>query len=225
MLKNSKLSGYRIKKTIGCFCIDIEAGRAALLPGLNRNTVNRWHGLFRRAIHLHQSALKERLIGSVEVDGSRFGARRARGFQGKRKRGRGTLRQPVSGVFEREGRVYTEIVPDCKKRTLQRVIRGKVSLESIIHSDGWRGYNGLVDPGCASHFRVRHGKNESARNGHCHINGVEAFRATPKGGLQSSTGSGQTLSSTSRNPSGAGGGIVMYWQGNSGSGSRNITIC
>jgi len=225
MFKNSKSSGYRIKKTTGCFCIDIEAGRAALLPGPNRNTVNRWHGLFRRAIHLHQSALKERLIGSVEVDGSRFGARRARGFQGKRKRGRGTLKQPVSGVFEREGRVYTEIVPDCKKRTLQRVIRGKVSPESIIHSDGWRGYNGLVDPGCASHFRVRHGKNESARNGHCHINGVEAFRATPKGGLQSSTGSGQTLSSTSRNPSGAGGGIVMYWQGNSGSGSRNITIC
>ena len=28
----------------------------------------------------------------------------------------------------------------------------------IIHSDGWRGYIGLVDLGDKKHFRVRHGK-------------------------------------------------------------------
>ena len=39
---------------------------------------------------------------------------------------------------------------------LQGIIRGKVSLESVIHSDGWRGYNGLVDLGCQKHFRVEH---------------------------------------------------------------------
>ncbi len=38
------------------------------------------------------------------------------GFHGKLKRGRGTLKQPVFGIFERNGRVYsTEIVPDCKR--------------------------------------------------------------------------------------------------------------
>jgi len=25
------------------------------------------------------------------------------------------------------------------------VIRGHVSIESVIHTDGWRGYNGLVE--------------------------------------------------------------------------------
>ena len=88
--------------------------------------------------------------------------------------GRGTLKQPVFGIFERNGRVYTEIVPDCKKTTLQQVILGKVALESVIYSDGWRGYNGLVDVGYSKHFRVNHGANEFAR-GQCHINGIESF--------------------------------------------------
>ena len=78
-------------------------------------------------------------------------------------------------MFERDGRVYTEIVPDCKHLTLQAVILGKVSIESVIYSDGWRGYNGLVDVGYSKHFRVSHGDNEFARDGHCHINGIESF--------------------------------------------------
>jgi len=45
---------------------------------------------------------------------------------------------------------------------------------SIIHSDGWRGYNGLVDMGYKKHFRVHHGEHEFAR-GNCHINGIESF--------------------------------------------------
>lgn len=175
MLRNSKLSDCCTKKIISCFCIDIPASKTALLLGLNRNTVNRWYGLFRRAICRHQATLKEKLVGRVEVDESYFGAKRQRGCQGKLKRGRGTLKQPVFGVFEREGRVYTEIVPDCKRLTLQAVILGKVSVESVIYSDGWRGYNGLVDVGYSRHFRVNHGQHEFDRDGHCHINGIESF--------------------------------------------------
>jgi hypothetical protein len=68
----------------------------------------------------------------------------------------------------------TEIVPDCSKSTLQGIIRGRVSLESVIHSDGWRGYDGLVDLGYQKHFRVEHGKNEFATE-QSHINGIESF--------------------------------------------------
>lgn len=50
--------------------------------------------------------------------------------------------------------VYTEIVPDCAKQTLQAIIRGRVELESVIHSDSYRGYNGLVDLGYKKHYRV-----------------------------------------------------------------------
>lgn len=80
----------------------------------------------------------------------------------------------VFGIFKRNGNVYTEIVPDCSSGTLQAVIRGRVDLESIIHSDGWRGYNGLVDLGYKKHFRVDHCNNQFA-NGKAHINGIESF--------------------------------------------------
>ena len=80
------------------------------------------------------------MLGTVEVDESFFGAARPRGVVGSRKRGRGTLKQPVFGIFERGGRVYTEIIPDAKKATLQEVIRGRIALESVVISDGWRGY-------------------------------------------------------------------------------------
>jgi hypothetical protein len=45
--------------------------------------------------------------------------------------------------------------------------------DSVIHSDGWKGYNGIVDFGYKKHFRVHHGKNEFAR-GNAHINDIES---------------------------------------------------
>jgi len=118
-----------------CFCADVTASQAAILLSRNRNTINHWYGVFRRAIYAHQEALKESLVGKIEVDESYFGAKRVRGFHGKLKRGRGTNKQPVFGVFERDGRVYTEIIPDCKKATFQAVIKGKVAVDSVIYSD------------------------------------------------------------------------------------------
>ena len=109
-------------------------------------------------------------LGDVELDESYFGARRVRG-----KRGRGAYGKTiVFGLLKRGGKVYTEIVPDCKSKTLQDIVRGKVSAESIIHTDGWRGYDGLVDIGYNKHFRVNHGNNEFA-NKQTHINGIESF--------------------------------------------------
>ena len=114
MLKFSKLSDYQAKKIIESFCIDIETGKAAQILNIKRNTINRWYGLFYKEIQLHQSDLKERLIGNVEVDESYFGPRRVRDFHGKRKRGCDPLKQPVFGIFMCEARgVYIEIFPNC----------------------------------------------------------------------------------------------------------------
>lgn len=117
MKYNSKLSVYKLKKIIKCFCIDIDATRTALLLELNRNTINHWFAIFRQEIYEYQTNQKRLLYGEIELDESYFGAKRQRGFHGKLKRGRGTLKQPVFGIFERDGQVYTEIVPDCTKAT------------------------------------------------------------------------------------------------------------
>ncbi|BFT94070.1 MAG: hypothetical protein MNSN_06930 [Minisyncoccus archaeiphilus] len=98
------------------------------------------------------------MFGEVELNESYFGAKRKRGFAGKLKRGRGTLKQPVFGILKRNGKVYTEIIPDCKKDTLSLIIKGKIDKSAVIYSDGWRGYDGLVDIGYDKHFRVNHGK-------------------------------------------------------------------
>ena len=115
--------------------------------------------------------------GIVELDESYFGARRVRG-----KRGRGASGKTiVFGLLKRDGNVYTEIVPDCSKSTLQGIIRGHIELDSVINTDGWRGYDGLVDIGFDKHLRVNHGDNEFAC-GERHINGIESFGAMRKSG-------------------------------------------
>lgn len=42
----------------------------------------------------------------------------------------------VFGIFQRNGKVYTEIVHDCSKSTLQPINRKKVKLKMVIYSDG-----------------------------------------------------------------------------------------
>lgn len=175
MLKHKRLSTFKIQKIISTFCADIVASKAALLLGINRNTINHYYNEFRSAIYAHQMKEFKKIFGEAEVDESYFGARRKRGFRGKLKRGRGTLKQPVFGVFKRNGHVYTEIVPNCKKATLQPIIRGKVDPSTIIYSDKWRGYDGLVDVGYDRHFRVNHGDNEFSKGRGVHINGIENF--------------------------------------------------
>jgi len=174
-LNKAKLSQYKIKKIITHFCIDIPASKTALLLGLNRKTINHWYKTFRLAIYAHQMKEFDKIIGKVELDESYFGARRRRGFSGKLKRGRGTQKQPVFGLMKRNGRVYTEIVPNCTKVVLQAIIRGKVDKTAEIYSDGWRGYDGLVDVGYDKHYRVNHGENEFSKGNGIHINGIENF--------------------------------------------------
>jgi len=165
----SKISEAKIREIVRLFCIDLNASQIAEITGLNRNTINRYLKAIRERIAQHCEK-ESPFNGEVEVDESFFGPKRAKG-----KRGRGAYGKTiVFGLVKRQGKVYTQIVPDCSRATLQAIIRGKVSLDSIIYSDGWRGYDGLVDMGFNKHFRIDHGSNEFA-NGRNHINGIEGF--------------------------------------------------
>jgi len=174
----SRISESKIRQLLKHFTLDLDAQQIAVLCNLNRNTVNRYLRMIRTRI----SEFCEQdspFRGEIEVDESYFGARRQKG-----KRGRGAYgKTPVFGILQRGGKVYTEIVPNCAKATLQAIIRGKVSPESIIHSDQWRGYSGLVDIGYEKHYRVKHCDDEFA-NDTSHINGIESFWSYSKRRLQ-----------------------------------------
>jgi len=179
-IKYGKISGYKVGKILHHFIVDVEATKTAELLGINRRTIDAYYGLFRKLIYQHQKLAFTKLSGVVELDESYFGASRVRGLHLKLKRGRGTRKQPVFGIYERGGRVYTEIVPNCSAKTLQAIIEHVVDLNSgrtrtEINTDGWRGYDGLVDTGYDKHYRVNHSKDEfSDFKGH-HVNGIEAF--------------------------------------------------
>ncbi len=89
--------------------------------------------------------------------------------------------------MKRDGRVYTEIVPNGTKATPQAVIQGHIAPDTVISSDGWRGYDGLVDIGFDKHFRVNHSADEFAR-GEYHINVIESFWSYAKRRLQKFNG-------------------------------------
>ncbi len=149
---NKPLSTYKIRKILFYFCHDINATQTSKLLSINRNTVNRYYAKFRQEIYNIQTVKFNNIIGNIELDESYFGATRIRGNRTKLKRGRGTLKQPVFGIFLRDGEVFTEIAPDVKKSTLQSIIKRKIKPESVIYTDGWRGYDGLVDVGYDKHF-------------------------------------------------------------------------
>jgi len=167
--KRSKISEAKFRQIIRYFAMDFTARDTAQLSGISRRSVTDIFGRMRQKI-AYWSRQEARLAGTIEVDESYFGPKRV---PGKRGRGAGG-KTIVFGIFKREGHVYTEIVPNARKKTLQRIIRGKVNPESIIHSDGWPGYNGLVDVGYDKHFRVKHGEDEFV-NPNSHINGIESF--------------------------------------------------
>lgn len=173
----SKISEQKIRIILRLFSEDLTAVQISNLTGISRVTINRLLKEIRIKIAKFCDA-QYAVNGEVEVDESYFGARRKKG-----KRGRGAYGKTiVFGIFKRNGKVYTEIVPDASRATLQKVIRGRVSEESIIHSDKWRGYNGLVDLGYKKHYRVNHSKDEFVK-GKSHINGIEGFWGLAKSRL------------------------------------------
>lgn len=167
-LKYAKLSVYKIRKILRCFCEDIPASKTARLLSFNPKTIDRYYNLFRERITQY-SVEQAKLSGEVEIDESYFGAKRVRG-----KRGRGAAgKTPVFGIKKRNGDVYVTVVKNCSRKELMPVIQGKILEGSTIHTDGWRAYDGLILNGY-DHYRVYHSKNEFVR-GKSHVNGIESF--------------------------------------------------
>jgi transposase-like protein len=181
--RRSHITEKRFRLLVRYFAMDLSASQTALLSGISRRSVNSIFLKIRVRLFAACQAASPFGSSEVEVDESYFGSRRVRG-----RRGRGAFgKHIVFGIYKRNGFVFTEIVPDVQRKTLQSVIRGRVSLDSVIHSDGWRGYNGLVDVGFDKHYRVNHSKNEFVA-GDSHINGIESFWSYAKRQLQKFNG-------------------------------------
>lgn len=80
------------------------------------------------------------------------------------------------GLLKRAG--FASLRECCRiaeRPILQAIILGRVSPDSVIHWDGWRGYDGLVSVGYPKHYRVDYGPNVGRVPRH--LNGIERFRS------------------------------------------------
>jgi len=167
MFKHAKLSRYKIKKILFYFSMDLTATQTAQIMKLNRKTINRYYKLFRERLSRPQIS-GEPFSGEVELDESYFGGKHHKG-----KRGRGSENKiPVFGILKRNGKVYTQIIPNATSKTLLEIVNSKVEMDSVVYTDSFRAYNHLTINGY-KHYRINHSK-EFAR-GKNHINGIENF--------------------------------------------------
>ena len=167
--KRSRISEAKFREIVRLFALDIEATKIAILTGISRRSINKIITQIRQRIAELSESQSPFESGEVEIDESYFGARRVRGV-----RGRGAhSKHIVFGLIKRGGKVYSQVVKNCSANELIPIIRGKVSTDSVIYTDG------LVNFGFKKHHRIKHGENEFAK-GHNHINGIENFWAIAK---------------------------------------------
>jgi transposase len=185
-LFRGRISERKFRDLLRLFALDVTADRAAEFIGLNHNTTLALYRLLRaRMAELAQEGCPFR--GQVEIDESYFGPARVKGVRG---RGAGK-KTPVFGILERGGRVHCQIVKNCSKSTLEAIIAGRISPQAEITSDGFPGYNGLVEAGFTRHHRINKYIDPThpvfAVKG-VHINGIESFWSYAKRRLQKFNG-------------------------------------
>ena len=164
----SLISQSKQDRLIEHFIAGTTARTAASLVGVHRNSAAFYFHRLREVIAYELEAESESMFGGeIEVDESYFGGRQ------KGKRGRGAAGKiPIFGLLKPGGKVYTRVIPDAAGKTLVLIIERKVTPDSIVYSDSWRGYNAL-DVSSFKHFRINH--SELFAEGRNHINGIENF--------------------------------------------------
>ena len=178
------------KKIIHLFLMEQSSNSIANQTGFEQRRVVRALTKIRLAM---VTDIPEIFSGTVEVDETYLGGQ----WKNKRKtirdkgtkRGRGTKKQPVSGILCRNGTVWAEVVNDVEANTLQPLISQKVSTESVVCSDTWKAYTGIAARGYV-HRLINHGERQYSNGKGDHINGLEEFwgylkrKLASKGGIR-----------------------------------------
>jgi len=166
-LKRCRLRDSAQRKLLEFFVAEVTARTAADLMGIQVNTAALFYRKIRMLIAEQLETESAEFSGEIELDESYFGGIR------KGKRGRGSAgKVPVFGILKRGGKVTTQIIKCADTTTLLPTIRCKVKPDSVIYTDGWKGYNALRVSEF-KHDRINHSK--LFANGRNHINGIENY--------------------------------------------------
>src|SRR3954464_9464268 len=161
---------YHRKRTrrelLKAFCLNATAHHAARCARCDYRTAYRAYMHLRLTLAEMAAEEKRPLLGELELDESYFGGKR------KGKRGRGAAgKGAVFGLLERDGKVDTVAVPDCRKEALMAKIEAATVKGSVFHTDEFVSYNDLSRFG--KHVPIDHG--EESADGPAHIDGIEGL--------------------------------------------------
>ena len=148
------------------FSLELSANRSASELDLNYKSVRSRYMFFREKIAEYCMENFRKLSGELEIDETYFGGKR------KGKRGRGAKNKViVFGILERNGQVYTAIVPDVSAETLMAEIEAKTEKGSVYYTDCFKSYKSLKQFG--KHNKIN--KQFAYAKGRNHVNGLEGF--------------------------------------------------
>jgi transposase-like protein len=120
---------------------------------------------------------RDPLNGTVEVDETYVGGKPRKGT-GPHKRGRGTAKQGVMVLVERDGAARAKLIEGTTGKTLKNEIAVNVAKEAVIMTDELKSYQGVRDDPL-EHRTVRHRAGEYSRvdpdGVKVHINTAESF--------------------------------------------------
>jgi transposase len=166
LLARFKLSPRQFVLGLKLFEMEVSAVRAARELGVAYRTAWKLFTVLRQALAKAERG-QELLSGEVEADESYFGGRK------RGKRGRGAAgKTPVFGILERGGKVHVEVVPSVRASELRSLLVAKVKRGSLVYTDQFKGYDGLVAYGFR-HERID--KTTRFANGRVYLNGIEGF--------------------------------------------------
>ncbi len=165
MIANAKngISSYEIHRAIGV------------------SQKSAWYVLHRIRLAM-QTGTFRKLSGEVEADETYIGGKARNMHPGKRKaKGRGAVGKAiVMGLLERHGEVRTKVIPNSKKRTVQKEVRENVEVGSEVFTDALSSYDGLASE--FAHDVINHA--ECYAKGKVHTNGLENFWSLLKRGIK-----------------------------------------
>lgn len=152
----SKLTMREIMGAARCWIKGETHGTAIISTGLSPKTLSTWYAAFRELISCDKCNWFSPIGGPgivVQVDETLLGRR-------KNNRGHYVEGAWVLVGIERttERRAFCEVVEKRDAETIHSVLRKCVTTGSIVHTDEWRGYNG-VDVACSvTHRTVNHSR-------------------------------------------------------------------
>lgn len=131
--------------------------------------------------NVYEKRFLETLSGKVEIDEMYIAAgekgsktlKRAPRKRGLKLRGRGTYdkdKPPIAGSVERKGKISLKVLPNMKKRSVNKVLK-QIDEDADVYTDDFKAYLPLKKKGY-KHQTVNHSAKEYAR-GDVHTNTIE----------------------------------------------------